>query len=106
MCLLMGSIVLLHLQDHSHQDLDWLDQVIKLVQDYLVAGRGCYISGCTGGEVGMGALLLKWALVFFDAVFLEMLLLTFSSRIEPGILFLVPIYYCKFLLEVLKGTDW
>lgn len=79
-----------------------------MVQDYLTTGRGCYTSGCIGGNVCVGALLPEWALVFFNVMFLGCIEDIFAYFFFPNqtwTLFLIPIYCCRFWLEIGAGTD-
>lgn len=91
---LMGNIVLFYSQDDSHQGMNLLDQVIKLVLGYPVACEGSYIVG----DECVRALLSKRALVFLDVVFLEALRM-FRSLFFPKwtcALLLAQIYCYRF----------
>lgn len=52
----------------------------------MVGGDGS-IGGCVSGEVGVGALLFEWALVFVDVAFLDDIVGNFAHFLpknEPG----------------------
>lgn len=73
-----------------------------------MVGEGCYTSGCTSGDVGVGALLFEQALVFFDVVFLDDIidaLPAFFPKMDLEALLIAPIYCDRFWLEIEEGTS-
>lgn len=69
--LLRSSIILLHFLDHVSQITDQLNQLLNWSKVTPVMDEACRPYGCTGGDMGVGALLFEQFLVFFDVVFLD-----------------------------------